>query len=181
MGFNYLSYVVKFYFWLDLYFWCFLNFNVRQKQRDVAIAFWACWILPIGGVPWRLRHPPFRHCDTLTRTIRHCNDSPHKGFHIEIIRPHRCRTVRPHPNRSVRPLRSGSKRLLWQSDPRSIRPILCFTRRVRGQFGRRHTDGAVKKQRCPTWKNFTHAWVSRAQAWHNLTPNMARPTQQNSI
>jgi hypothetical protein len=28
-------------------------------------------------VPWRLRHPPVGHCDTLTRTIRHCNDSPH--------------------------------------------------------------------------------------------------------
>jgi hypothetical protein len=28
-------------------------------------------------VPWRLRHPPVGHCDTSTRTIRHCNDSPH--------------------------------------------------------------------------------------------------------
>ncbi len=60
-------------------------------------------------VPWRLRHPPVGHCDTPTRTIRHCNDSPHKHFHIETIRPHRGRTVRPHPNRSVQPLRSGSK------------------------------------------------------------------------
>jgi hypothetical protein len=134
----------------------------------------------ICPVPWRLRHPPFRHCDTPTRTIWHCNDSPHKRFHIETIRPHRGRTVRPHPNRSVQPLRSGSKRWLWQSVPRTIRPILCFARRVRGQFGRRHTDGAVKKQLCATRENFTHAWFSWAQAWPNLTPNMARPTQQNS-
>jgi hypothetical protein len=28
-------------------------------------------------VPWRLRHPTVGHCDTPTRTIRHCNDSPH--------------------------------------------------------------------------------------------------------
>ncbi len=78
------------------------------------------------------------------------------------------------------PLRSGSKRWLWQSDPRTIRPIFCFARRVRGQFGRRHTDGAVKKRRCATREDFTYAWVSWAQAWPNLTPNMARPTQQNS-
>jgi hypothetical protein len=78
------------------------------------------------------------------------------------------------------PLEGGSKRWLWQSDPWSIRPILCFARRVRGQFGRGHTDGAVNKWSCTTRENFTHAWVSRAQAWPNLTPNMARPTQQNS-
>ncbi len=24
-----------------------------------------------------MRHPPVGHCDTPTRTIRHCNDSPH--------------------------------------------------------------------------------------------------------
>jgi hypothetical protein len=52
--------------------------------------------------------PPVGHCDTPTCTIRHCNNSPHKRFHIETIQPHRGRTVRPHPNRSVRPLRSGS-------------------------------------------------------------------------
>ncbi len=131
-------------------------------------------------VPGWLRHPPVGHCDTPTRSIRHCNDSPHKHFHIETIRPHRGRTVRPHPNRSVRPLRSGSKCWLWQSDPRTIRPILCFARQVTGQFGRRHTDGAVKKRHCATRENFTHAWVSWVQAWPNLTPNMAIPTQQNS-
>ncbi len=123
---------------------------------------------------------PYLDTVTPTRTIRHCNDSPHKRFHIEIIRPHRGWTVGPHPNRSVWPLRSGSRRWLWQSDPRTIRPILCFARRVRGQFRRRHTDGTVEKRCCATWENFTHAWVSWAQAWHNLTPNMARPTQQNS-
>jgi hypothetical protein len=81
-------------------------------------------LLPVSGtrkqivsVPWQLRHPPVGHCDTLTRTIRHCNDSPHKHFHIETIRPHRGRTVQPHPNCSVRPLRRGSKCWLWQSDP----------------------------------------------------------------
>ncbi len=109
-------------------------------------------------VPWRLRHPPVGHCGTPTHTIQHCNDSPHKCFHIDSIRPHRDRTVRPHPNHSVRPFRSGSKRWLWQSDPRTIRPILCFAGRVRGQFGRRHTDGAVKKRHCTTRENFTHAW-----------------------
>jgi hypothetical protein len=67
-----------------------------------------------------------------------------------------------------------------QSDPHTFRPILCSARRVRGQFGWRHTDGAVKKRCCATRENFTHAWVSWAQAWPNLTPNMARPTQQNS-
>jgi hypothetical protein len=132
------------------------------------------------AVPWRLRHPPVGHCDTPTRTIRHCNDSPHKRFHIETIQPHRGWTVQPHPNLSVRPLRSGSKRWLWQSNPHTIRPILCFARGVRGQFGRRHTDGSIKKRRCATWENFTHAWVSWAQARPNLTPNIARPTQQNS-
>ncbi len=50
----------------------------------------------------------------------------------------------------------------------------------RGQFRQRHTDGAVKKQHCATRENFTHAWVSRAQAWPYLTPNMVRPTQQTS-
>ncbi len=85
-------------------------------------------------VPWWLGHPPFRHCDTPTRTIRHCKDSPHKHLHIETIRPHRGRTVRPPQNRSVRPLRSGSKRWLWQSDPCTIRPILCSARRGGGQF-----------------------------------------------
>ncbi len=109
------------------------------------------------AVPWRLRHPPVGHCDTTTRTIRHCNDSPHKRFHFETIRPHRGRIVRPQPNRSIRPLTSGSKCWLWQSDPRTIRPIFCFGRRVRGQFGRRHTDGAVKKRRCATREDFTHA------------------------
>ncbi len=29
-----------------------------------------------NGVPWRLRHPPVGHCDTPTRTIRHCKNSP---------------------------------------------------------------------------------------------------------
>jgi hypothetical protein len=28
-------------------------------------------------VPWWLGHPPVGHCDTLTRTIRHCSNSPH--------------------------------------------------------------------------------------------------------
>ncbi len=162
-------------------------------------ALWPCWVrsglfllelsmsLKVSAfrakrfsVPWRLCHPPVGHCDTPTRTIRHCNDSPHKRFHIETIWPHRGRAVRPHPNRSIRPLRSGSKRWLWQSDPRTIRPIFCFARQVSGQFGWRHTDGAVKKQRCATREDFTHAWVSWAQAWPNLTPNMVRPTQQNS-
>jgi hypothetical protein len=49
-----------------------------------------------------------------------------------------------------------------------------------GQFGPQHTDGAVKTRCCATRENFTNAWVSRAQAWSNLTPNMARPTRQSS-
>ncbi len=124
-------------------------------------------------VPWRLRHPPVGHCDTPTRTIWHCNDSPHKRFHIETIRPHRGWTVQPHPNRSVQPLRSGSKRWLWQSDPFSASP---------GGLG----DSSGDDTQIPLLKtalrhpNFTHAWVSWAQAWPNLTPNMERPTQQNS-
>ncbi len=61
-----------------------------------------------------------------------------------------------------------------QSDPCSVSPAGY------GQFGRRHTDGTVKKRCCATQDNFTHAWVSWAQAWPNLTPNMSRPTQQNS-
>jgi hypothetical protein len=99
------------------------------------------------SLPWWLGNPLFRHCDTLTCTIRYCNDSPHKRFHIVTIRPHRGRTVQPPPNRSVRPHRSGSKRWLWQSEPRTIRPILCSTRRGGGggQFGPWQTDGAVKK------------------------------------
>jgi hypothetical protein len=36
------------------------------------------WCIPTElMVPWRLRHPPVGHCDTPTRTIWHCNDSPH--------------------------------------------------------------------------------------------------------
>ncbi len=72
--------------------------------------------------PWWLGHPPFRHCDTPTRTIWHCNDSSHKCLHIETIRPHRGRTVQPPPNRCVWHLRSGSKHWLWQSDPFSAPP-----------------------------------------------------------
>ncbi len=128
-------------------------------------------------MPWWLGHPPFRHCDTPTRTIRHCNDSPHKRLHIVKIQPRRGQTVWPPPNCSVRRLKSGSKYWLWQSDPFSAP-------RSRGgggeQFGPRHTDGAVKKRHCATRENFTDAWVSKAQAWPNLTPNMARPTQQSS-
>jgi hypothetical protein len=45
-----------------------------------------------------------------------------------------------------------------QSDPFSAPPG------GRVQFGQRHTDGAVKKQRCAARENFTHARVSRAQA-----------------
>ncbi len=90
-------------------------------------------------------------------------------------------TVRPPPNRSVSPLKSGSKCSLWQSDPQTIRLIsLLRTVGGGGQFGPWHTHGAVKKCRCATWENFTHAWVSRVQAWPTLTPNMARPTQQSS-
>jgi hypothetical protein len=51
-----------------------------------------------------VRPPPFRHCDTPTRTIRHCNNLSHKHLHIVSFRPHRARTVRPPP---VRPLKMG--------------------------------------------------------------------------
>ncbi len=85
-------------------------------------------------VPWWLGHPLFRHCDTPNRTIRHCNDSPHKHLHIVTIRPHRGRTVRPPPNRSVRPLRSGSKYgcdnpTHVQSDPFSTGTVRTMTHR----------------------------------------------------
>ncbi len=133
------------------------------------------------SLPWWLGNPLFRHCDTLTCTIRYCNDSPHKRFHIVTIRPHRGRTVQPPPNRSVRPHRSGSKRWLWQSEPRTIRPILCSTRRGGGDSSDHDKQMALLKKRCcANWENFTHAWVSRAQAWPNITLNMARPTQQSS-
>ncbi len=79
-------------------------------------------------VPWWLGHPLFRHCDTLTCNMQHCNDLPLKCLHIVTTWPHRSRTVWPAPNFSVRPLKSGSKCWLWQSDPRIIRPILCSAR-----------------------------------------------------
>jgi hypothetical protein len=137
-------------------------------------------------VPCWLGHLPFRHCDIPTRSIRHCNDSPHKCLHIVTIRPHWGWTVRPPPNLSVWPLRSGSKRWLWQSNPRIIWPILCSAQRGKeGQFGPRHTDGAVKKRRCATGENFTDAWISRAQAWPNLTPttppNRALPRYRSVV
>jgi hypothetical protein len=119
--------------------------------------------------------PPFRHCDTPTCTIWHCNDSPHIRLHIVTVRPTGV-GLSDHPQTAQFGLTSGSKRWLWQSDPGTIRPILCSARRRGLQFGPRHTDGAVKKRRCATRENFTHVWVSRAQAW----PNMARPTQQSS-
>ncbi len=86
-----------------------------------------CALISPSTVPWWLGHPPFRHCDTSTPIIRHCNDSPHKRFHFMTIWPHRGRTVRPPPNRSVRPLKSGSKHSLWQSDP-----FLCSARQGGG-------------------------------------------------
>jgi hypothetical protein len=67
-------------------------------------------------VPWQLGHPPFRHCDTSSCTIPHCNDSTQKCFNIVTLQPHRGQSVRPPPNHSIRPLQSGSKRWLWQSD-----------------------------------------------------------------
>ncbi len=64
---------------------------------------------------------------------------------------------------------------LVQSDPFSASP---------GGLGDISGDDTqmalLKKRHCATRENFTHAWVSWAQAWPNLTPNMARPTQQNS-
>ncbi len=98
-----------------------------------------------ASVPWWLGHPPFRHCDTPTRTIRHCNDSPHKHLHIVIIRLLWGRTVLTPPNRSVRPHWSGSKCWLWQSDLRTIWPILCSTRRGGGDSSDHDTQMALFK------------------------------------
>jgi hypothetical protein len=82
------------------------NFTVMPSTRTIFQSFRICEIFPIyklqirtclpnnGSrlyyvsvddimryvifpVPWRLRHPPVGHSDTPTRTIRHCNDSPH--------------------------------------------------------------------------------------------------------
>jgi hypothetical protein len=41
-----------------------------------------------------------------------------------------------------------------QSDP------FCACPAGLGQFGPRHTDGAVKKRRCTTRENFADAWVA---------------------
>ncbi len=97
---------------------------------------------PLGFLMlWSLLHPLFRHCDTPTRTIRHCNVSTHKCLHIVAVQPHRGQTVRPPRNWSVQPFKSGSKRSLWQSDPWPIRPILCSAW-GRGQCEPWHTVGA---------------------------------------
>jgi hypothetical protein len=88
---------------------------LKRYCTSVLYSSQLCGTLTIAPPPsWTLWHS--------TRTIRHCNDSPHKRFHIETIRPLWGRTVRPHPNRSIRPLRSRSKRWLWQSDPFSASP-----------------------------------------------------------
>jgi hypothetical protein len=96
-------------------------------------------------------------------------------------------TLRPAPSDTVT-IRPTNVYILRQSDPTGVGqsdytqtaqfdPLevglnvgcdnpthFCFARRVRGQFGQRHTDGAVKKRRCATREDFTHAWVSWAQA-----------------
>ncbi len=65
--------------------------------------------------------PPFRHCESLTRTIRHCYDSSQECFRVVTPRPPRSRgqTIRPLPYRSVWPLKSRSKCWLWQSERES--------------------------------------------------------------
>jgi hypothetical protein len=57
-------------------------------------------------VLWSSVHPPFRHCDSLTRTIWHCNELTKKCFHF----------IRQPPNCSAWPLKSRSKCLLWHFD-----------------------------------------------------------------
>jgi hypothetical protein len=54
-----------------------------------------------------IRPPPFRHCETPTRTIRHCNDLLHKRLQIEAIRPHKGRTVRLPQTARFDPLEVG--------------------------------------------------------------------------
>jgi hypothetical protein len=131
-------------------------------------------------VPWWLGHPPFRHCNTSTCTIRHCKDSPHKRFHFVTIWSHRGQTVRPTPNRSLRSLRSGSKCSLYNPIHGQSNPF--FAPPGRGGDSSHHDTQMTlfKKRRCATRENCTHAWVSQAQAWPYLIPNMARPTQQSS-
>jgi hypothetical protein len=46
------------------------------KGTDVRGLDWFSYLQEFT-VPWRLRHPPVEHSDTPTRTIQHCNDSPH--------------------------------------------------------------------------------------------------------
>ncbi len=50
----------------------------------------------IKGI-WSEVHPPFRHCDTSTRTIWHCNDLSQEPFCIVAIQTHRVWTLRPPP------------------------------------------------------------------------------------
>ncbi len=131
-------------------------------------------------VPWWFRHPPFRCCDIPTRTIRHCDDSSYKHLRIVTIQPYRGWTVRPPKATQFDPLKVGinircDNPTHGQSDPFSALPSGGG-----GQFRPRHTDGTVKKWHCVTREKFTDAWVSQAQAWPNITLNMARPTQQSS-
>jgi hypothetical protein len=136
-----------------------------------------------------IRSPPYRHCDTSTRTIRHCNYSPLKCLHIVTIRPHSGQTFQPPPNQfdpldvglnvdcdnpthgqsdpwTIQPMDNPT---YGQSNPWTIRPMNNLTHSLLHpaggrQFGPRHIDGAVKKCYCATRENFTHAWVSWVQA-----------------
>jgi hypothetical protein len=63
---------------------------IKKIREDVRIQFtlYVAYILSTTlSVPWHLCHPPVGRSDTPTRTIRHCNDSPHKCFHIETSDP----------------------------------------------------------------------------------------------
>ncbi len=137
-------------------------------------------LIPILWVPWWLRHPPL---DTVT--LRHTPSNTVTIFptNIFLLRQSDPTGVRQSDHTQTAQfvplevgLNVGCDNLTHiQSDPFSASP---------GGWGDSSGDNTqmamLKKRRCATRENFTHAWVSRTQAWTNLTPNMARPTQQNS-
>jgi hypothetical protein len=72
-------------------------FQLDNMQRWLSTYLCTCIACTVYTVVWcydhYIVHPPFRYCDTPTRTIQHCNNSTQKCLYFVTIWPQRCQIV----------------------------------------------------------------------------------------